>query len=611
MKTTKTSTLALLVGAAFSVGGTVGFGVSQFIMPTSHRMSAMASADEKGAEKPLYWVAPMDANYRRKQPGKSPMGMDLVPVYASDLTEKNEEAGTVTINPAVENNLGVKTALVKQEKLSPRIETVGYVAFDDSLVWQTNVRIAGWVEKLKVNAIGERVNKGDVLFTLYSPELVKAQEELLNAYRADHKGLIRGATDRLVSLGVDKSQIKQIVKANRASQTIEIKAISDGVIASLNIREGGYLSPAQTVISAGPLNDVWVEAEVFERQSHWIHAGTQATMTLDAIPGREWQGVVDYVYPILDPKTRTLRVRLKFANPKGELKPNMFANIALQPESSKSVLTIPLSSVIRSGGMTRVVLSQGDGKYRSAQIEVGREAGEKIEVIQGLNQHDRIVTSAHFMIDSESSQSADLSRINGVEPSTSHEPLADSVWAKGEIIDVMEGHRMLTIKHQPVPEWSWPGMVMNFNITEGIDMSQLSKGQRIDFEMQKGDKGQYDVVTLNVNESFIVNELWIDGEISILMADFGMITLKHAAAPTWNWAAGEMNFSVGENVDLSGFVEGGLVRFLARKDGANISLIKIETQENSAQATRSKQNISKKNKASMDSHEHHNMRDEQ
>ncbi|MDF4574065.1 efflux RND transporter periplasmic adaptor subunit, partial [Vibrio parahaemolyticus] len=185
----------------------------------------------------------------------------------------------------------------------------------------------------------------------------------------------------------------------------------------------GYLSPAQAVISAGPLDNVWVDAEVFERQAHWMKAGSQATMTLDAIPGNEWQGVVDYVYPILDPKTRTWRVRLKFPNPDGALKPNMFANIALQPVTDDAVLTIPKSSVIRSGGMTRVVLAEGDGKYRSARIEVGREAGEQIEVLQGLKQGDKIVTSSHFMLDSESSQSADLSRINGVEAA------AETAWA--------------------------------------------------------------------------------------------------------------------------------------------------------------------------------------
>ncbi len=398
------------------------------------------------------------------------MGMDLIPVYAEDLSGEQEAPGTVTIDPSVENNLGVKTANVARQQLSPRIETVGYIAFDESLLWQTNVRVAGWVEKLYINAVGEKVKKGDVLFTLYSPELVKAQEELLNAYRTGRKGLVKGATERLVTLGVDRAQIKSITRRGKASQTIEIKAPADGVIASLNVREGtGYLSPAQAVISAGPLDNVWVDAEVFERQAHWMNAGSQATMTLDAIPGTEWQGVVDYVYPILDPKTRTLRVRLKFPNPNGDLKPNMFANIALQPVTDDAVLTIPKSSVIRSGGMTRVVLAEGNGKYRSARIEVGREAGEQIEVLQGLKQDDKIVTSSHFMLDSESSQSADLSRINGIEAA------AETAWAKGEITDVMRDHRMLTINHQPVPEWDLPGMVMNFTFADGVEMGDLKK----------------------------------------------------------------------------------------------------------------------------------------
>lgn len=463
MKTLQVATIALIVG------GALGFGANHFLAGSAHDMSAMGGTSAASSNDPLYWVAPMDPNYKRDKPGKSPMGMDLIPVYAEDLSGEQEAPGTVTIDPSVENNLGVKTANVARQQLSPRIETVGYIAFDESLLWQTNVRVAGWVEKLYINAVGEKVKKGDVLFTLYSPELVKAQEELLNAYRTGRKGLVKGATERLVTLGVDRAQIKSITRRGKASQTIEIKAPADGVIASLNVREGGYLSPAQAVISAGPLDNVWVDAEVFERQAHWMKAGSQATMTLDAIPGTEWQGVVDYVYPILDPKTRTLRVRLKFPNPNGDLKPNMFANIALQPVTDDAVLTIPKSSVIRSGGMTRVVLAEGNGKYRSARIEVGREADEQIEVLQGLKQDDKIVTSSHFMLDSESSQSADLSRINGIEAA------AETAWAKGEITDVMRDHRMLTINHQPVPEWDLPGMVMNFTFADGVEMGDLKK----------------------------------------------------------------------------------------------------------------------------------------
>ncbi|GAB7226641.1 efflux RND transporter periplasmic adaptor subunit [Vibrio rotiferianus] len=567
MKTLQVATIALIVG------GALGFGANHFLTGSAHDMSAMGGESAASSNDPLYWVAPMDPNYKRDKPGKSPMGMDLIPVYAEDLSGEKSAPGTITIDPSVENNLGVKTAKVTLEKLSPRIETVGYIAFDESHLWQTNVRVAGWVEKLYINAVGEKVKKGDVLFTLYSPELVKAQEELLNAYRTGRNGLVKGATERLVTLGVDRGQIKSITRSGKASQTIEIKAPADGVIASLNVREGGYLSPAQAVISAGPLDNVWVDAEVFERQAHWMKAGSQATMTLDAIPGNEWQGVVDYVYPILDPKTRTLRVRLKFPNPNGELKPNMFANIALQPVTDDAVLTIPKSSVIRSGGMARVVLAEGDGKYRSARIEVGREAGEQIEVLQGLKQDDKIVTSAHFMLDSESSQSADLSRINGVEPE------AEAAWAKGEITDVMKDHRMLTINHQPVPEWDWPGMVMNFTFADGVEMGDLKKGQAIEFEMQKTESGQYQIIDYKANESVIAAEVWLTGDITMLMADFGMITLNHLPVAEWNWDAGEMNFSVGEEVDLSGFEEGQKVRFLVEKQGSDYVLKQLEAVE--------------------------------
>ncbi|EHU9448198.1 efflux RND transporter periplasmic adaptor subunit [Vibrio vulnificus] len=562
MKSLQIATVALLIGAA------LGFTANQYF--NGHDMSAMAATDNKASHEPLYWVAPMDPNYKRDKPGKSPMGMDLIPVYADDLAGANDKPGTVKIDPSVENNLGVKTAAVELAKLSPRIETVGYIAFDESKLWQTNVRVSGWVEKLYINAVGEQVKKGDVLFTLYSPELVKAQEELLNAKRTGRDGLVKGATERLLSLGVDREQINQVIRRGKASQTIEIKALANGVIASLNIREGGYLSPAQAVISAGPLHEVWVDAEVFERQAHWLTNGSQASMTLDALPGKAWQGEVDYVYPILDPKTRTLRMRLKFANPNGELKPNMFANITLQPVSDSEVLTVPKSSVIRSGGMTRVVLAEGEGKYRSARIETGREADDKVEVLLGLDQGDRIVTSAHFMLDSESSQSADLSRINGVEAA------AETAWAKGEITDLMADHGMLTINHQPVPEWNWPGMTMNFNAAQGVDLSALQKGQAIEFEMEKTPEGQYQIIAVKADNSVIVNEVWLSGDVSMLMADFGMVTLSHLPVAEWNWDSGEMNFSVGDEINLSGFEEGQKVRFLVAKEGSDYQLKQLE-----------------------------------
>ncbi|WNJ97367.1 efflux RND transporter periplasmic adaptor subunit [Vibrio ruber] len=477
MKTLHITILALIIGA------TLGFGVQTQLSQSDMANHSSDTTQAQASNEPLYWVAPMDPNYRRDQPGKSPMGMDLIPVYAEDAAQ-DTKPGTVTIDPAVENNLGVKWQQAQMAPLSPHIETVGYIAFDESQLWQTNVRVAGWVEKLNINAVGDKVNQGDVLFTLYSPELVKAQEELLNAYRTGRSGLVKGATERLMTLGVDRQQIQAILQRGKTSQTIDIKAKSDGIIASLNIREGGYLSPAQAVISAGPIDNVWVDAEVFERQSHWVKAGSKAKMTLDAIPGKEWQGEIDYVYPILDPQTRTLRLRLKFPNSQGELKPNMFANISLQPVTDESVLTIPKSAVIRTGGMTRVVLSEGNGKYRSARILVGREAGDQIEVLQGLTPQSRVVSSAHFLLDSESSQTADLARIDGMGEKT-NSVIAGEVWIEGDITTLMPDFGMITLQHLPVSEWHWQAGEMNFTVDPDVKLTGLAEGDRVRFLVQK------------------------------------------------------------------------------------------------------------------------------
>ncbi|WP_413112570.1 efflux RND transporter periplasmic adaptor subunit [Thaumasiovibrio sp. DFM-14] len=573
MSTFKVASFALVVGIGVGVGANHIFSTPINALLSHGEHSLPTKTDTSGDKEPLYWVAPMDPNYQRDKPGKSPMGMDLIPVYADELEGSNNKPGTVKIDSAVENNLGVKTDVVTLEPLLPRIDTVGYISFDESQLWQTNVRVSGWVETLNINAIGEKVNKGDILFTLYSPELIKAQEELINAYKTNRTAMIKGATERLLTLGVDKEQINAITRRGKATQSIEIKAPESGVIASLNIREGGYLSPAQTAISAGSLRNIWVDAEVFERQAHWITPESKATMTLDTLPDQHWQGDVDYIYPVLDPKTRTLRVRLKFANPEGVLKPNMFANIALTPQSMTEVLTIPRSAVIRSNDMTRVVLAEGNGKYRSARINVGREAGDKIEVLQGLELGDRIVTSAHFLLDSESSLSADLSRINGVQ-----QP-AETAWASGDIIKVIQDKRVLTINHQPVPEWGWPGMVMDFSVADNIDIEPLTQGVKLEFEMRKTESGQYEITDYNESEQPVEIARWVTGNISTLLADFGMITLNHQPVAEWGWTSGVMNFSVEETVNLADFAEGQNVRFLIEKQGADYLLKALELNE--------------------------------
>ncbi len=213
-------------------------------------------------------------------------------------------------------------------------------------------------------------------------------------------------------------------------------------------------------------------------------------MKIDALPGKAWQGKVDYIYPILDPKTRTLRVRLKFPNPDGELKPNMFASLTMVPRSNESVIAVPDQAVIRSGNMTRVVLALGEGKYRSARIETGRIAGGMVEVVHGLTAQDNVVTSAHFLLDSESSQSADLSRIAGIQPA---EPNNNTVIATGVIRNIIPDHGMLTIEHAPIAQWDWPAMTMDFTVSDSSNLKQLENGQPISFILEKNDDGKFAV----------------------------------------------------------------------------------------------------------------------
>ena len=360
-----------------------------------------ADADKE----PLYWVAPMDANYRRDRPGKSPMGMDLVPVYA-------EASGTVSISPEVVNNLGVRTAPVARGELRTRISTVGYVQYDEDRLVHVHPRVEGWIEKLYVKAAGDPVEQGEPLYELYSPQLVNAQEELLLALKRNSERLVKAARDRLLALQLTPEFIASLERERKVRQTVTFRASHSGVIDNLNIREGFYVKPGTTLMSVGALDDVWVEAEVFERQAGLVAVGQPVTMTLDYAPGRSWQGAVDYVYPSLDEKTRTLRVRLRFANRDRTLKPNMFAQVVIEAARHDDVLVVPREAIIRTGEQDRVVLALGEGRFKSVAVAPGRMDESSVEILQGLEEGDSVVVSAQFLLDSESSRNSDFKRMH-------------------------------------------------------------------------------------------------------------------------------------------------------------------------------------------------------
>ncbi len=493
MKTVLASSIALVLGVTAGVWLSQSGKISAFADP--HSEKNQTTTDSKA---PLYWVAPMDPNYRRDKPGLSPMGMDLVPVFEESAGDG--EPGLVSISPRVENNLGVRTQLVEKRPFFPEIRTVGNLEFNQNALWQINSRVSGWTETLYVKTEGERVKKGQKLLSLYSPELVKAQEELLNALRLGNKILIRSSKNRLSALGVSQGQIRQLEKTRKVSQNIILYASESGYIAKLGVREGAYISPSTQIIEAGPLTEIWLQAEVFESQAGLVQAGDKAEMRLDSFPGQIWQGEVDYIYPVLDAATRTLKVRLKFANQDERLKPNMYARVKLLAQEQPDALQVPREAVIRSSEFDRLVLVKGDGKFQSVRVVLGREAAGFIEVLEGLREGDKVVTSAQFLLDSESSLTADFSRIGPADR------IPETAIAKGVVIKVKNG--VLTIKHEPVDTWSWPAMVMDFPVDSSLISDKIVAGRAIEFEMSKQDN-QYPItkltpgalVELNSNDS--------------------------------------------------------------------------------------------------------------
>jgi Cu(I)/Ag(I) efflux system membrane fusion protein len=380
---------------------------------------------QQDSEKPLYWVAPMDPNYRRDEPGKSPMGMDLVPVYP-DSGDPGAMPATIRIDPDVVNNLGVRTVKAQMSEWKSEIRTVGYVTFDEDRLVHIHPRVEGWVETLHIKAAGDRVAENQTLYELYAPELVNAQEELLLAMQRNNSRLLQAARDRLGALQMSDEFIQRLEQTGKVTQTVTFRAGRGGVVDNLAIREGFFVKPGNTMMSIGSLDEVWVEAEVFERQAAAVSEGLTVTMTTDFLPGKRWHGNVDYVYPTLDPVTRTVRLRLRFANQDELLKPNMFAQVVIHATTEAAVLTVPREAVIRTAKQDRLVLALGDGRFKSVAVELGRIGDYQAEILSGLVAGDEVVASAQFLLDSESSKTSDFKRMHHAPEAMDHSSMDHS-----------------------------------------------------------------------------------------------------------------------------------------------------------------------------------------
>lgn len=401
----------------------IGIGVGYILSPSEN--GAMVNSDnsqqngrtektEKG--KPLFYRNSMNPTVTSPVPAKDSMGMDYVAIYA-DKTDSEAVLGTVKIDPVVVQNIGVRTAFAKQESMSRTVRASGRVDFDEEKMARLHPKVEGWIEELKVDKTGETVKKGDILVSIYSPKLVSTQQEYLLALnslkllekspfedvRRGAEEMVESAKERLQLLDVPEHQIVELEKTRKIKKQLHIHSPVDGTITRIGSRQGQYVTPKTELYMVVDLSQVWVYADIYEYELPWVKIGDEVEMSLASVPGRIFSGRVGYIYPYSEAKTRTTKVRIIFDNPKELLRPDMFAEITIHSDVSKNAIVIPSQAVIHSGDRSQVFVVTEPGKFEPRLVTLGIESSGKVAVLSGLKEGEEVVTSAQFMLDSESS----------------------------------------------------------------------------------------------------------------------------------------------------------------------------------------------------------------
>jgi len=381
---------------------------------TPTREGEEASAAQAAAERKIkYWVAPMDPTYIRDEPGKSPMGMDLVPVYE----DESGSGSIITIDPVTIQNMNIRTARVVRRDLRRTIRTVGLVNYEESRQYAVNTKVSGWIEKLHINQTGTVVKRGEPLLDIYSPQLVSAQEEYLLALENFHtaeksaspslaersRRLYESSQKRLKLWDISDGQIQRLKRTGKVRKLLTLYAPYDGIVSSKMAYEGMYAKPGMELFQISDISRVWIYADIYEYELPWVEVGQEAEVILPFVGGKIIQARVDYIYPYVEPQTRTVKARLELKNPEFNLKPDMFVNVRLKSKTVAGALTVPAEAVLRSGEKETVFIALEGGKFEPRRVKTGLQSEDgALEIIQGLFEAEKVVTSAQFMLDSES-----------------------------------------------------------------------------------------------------------------------------------------------------------------------------------------------------------------
>ncbi len=396
---------------ALILGVSAGFWLGQSSPAGGSDGTAMA----EGERKPLFYRSPMNPTVTSPVPAKDAMGMDYVPVFA-DEPGINEIAGTVRIDPVVQQNIGVRTAKAELASLSHTVRAVGRISYDEKRITQLHPKISGWIEELFVNTTGEQVEEDTILLSIYSPRLVASQEEYVLALKNHEilknspiEDIRRGAVElvassraRLELFDVPEHQIRELEETLAPKKALHIHSPAAGIVIRIGAREGQHVSPKTELFMIADLSRVWAYADIFEYELPWVEVGDETEMTLAALPGQTFRGRVAYIYPYAESKTRTVKVRIEFDNPELALKPEMFAEINVHASMQEKATVIPSEAIVRSGAQDQVFVVREPGKFEPRTVKLGLQSGGRVIVLEGIQPGEEVVTSAQFLIDSES-----------------------------------------------------------------------------------------------------------------------------------------------------------------------------------------------------------------
>jgi Cu(I)/Ag(I) efflux system membrane fusion protein len=500
-----TLSVLLLLGVAAA-----GYWFGTHATPVAKDMASTAKAERKV----LYYRNPMGLPDTSPVPKKDTMGMDYVPVFEGDAESGNQ----LSISIDKVQKLGVKSEAAVLRELNKTLRVTGRIEIDERRTYTIAPKFEGWVERLYVNTTGQSVTRGQPLFDVYSPDLVSTQREyalaiqgLASLQQADDEAkqsmqqLATASATRLKNWDIAVAQ-SGVSVSNEARPRVTFRAPASGIVLEKKAVQGMRFMPGEMLYQIADLSTVWVIAEVAEQDIGRVQLGSRAQVTADAYPDRTFDGKVAFIYPTLNSATRTVQVRMEIANPKGLLKPAMFASTQIEAGKASKVLSVPTSAVIDSGTRQVVLVRLAEGRFEPRAVTLGSRSDNYVEVLTGITEGEQVVTSANFLLDSESNLKAALSGMSeraaqSAAPASPEQQKQKSVGHQAQgTLESINKDGTVSITHEPIKSLGWPGMTMNFALTNPSLVAGLKPGNKITFELVERKPDEWVITKLQAQQ---------------------------------------------------------------------------------------------------------------